>query len=322
MSDSASIEYGPVRTARQDEHHNAFTDLCRFRDRYFLAFRSCPEGHQVAIARIVILASDDGNRWDEVYSFDVPHRDPRDPHFLVFKDRLFVYTGTWLVRKDEPLDLNEHLGYAVWTDDGEAWEGPTPLEGTYGHYVWRAATHGNLAFLCGRRRHGFEANIESERSPATIEGAMLESEDGLVWRFRAFFDETYGDETAFLFEDDGSVLAIARDGAGERARVCRSSPSLDTWTRAPLDRNVAGPMIERWGDRYLVGGRKYGVDRVPSMMLYWLFDDRLEEVVELPSGGDCSYPGFVAKDETHGLLSYYSSHEGPTSIYVTDVRVV
>lgn len=315
-----TINHGEIQTVYQDANHNAFTDLCRFGDRFYLAFRSCPEGHRVAIASIIILASVDGKEWTEAFSFHVPDRDPRDPHFLEFDGRLLVYTGTWLVREDKPLNLNEQLGYAAWTDDGETWEGPALLEGTYGHYIWRAAAYGDRAYLCGRRRRGFESEIEAEQTPATIESAMLESEDGLVWWFRAYFDETDGDETAFLFEENGSILAIGRDGTGKRARVCRSDPPWDTWTRTSLDRNVGGPLLAQWGNHYLAGGRKYGVNR-ESMMLYWLVGDQLKEVLELPSGGDCSYPGFVPLGEEHGLLSYYSSHEGPSSIYLTELQL-
>ena len=35
----------------------------------------------------------------------------------------------------------------------------------------------------------------------------------------------------------------------------------------------------------------------------------------LPSAGDTSYPGLVRKDDTL-LVSYYSSHEGSTAIYL------
>ena len=84
------------------------------------------------------------------------------------------------------------------------------------------------------------------------------------------------------------------------------------WTSAYLDRNVGGPLLARWGDRYLVGGRKIKADDTRMTSLYWLHEDALHEAVELPSGGDCSYPGFVALSEERGLLSYYSSHEGST----------
>jgi hypothetical protein len=46
----------------------------------------------------------------------------------------------------------------------------------------------------------------------------------------------------------------------------------------------------------------------------------LTEALALPSGGDTSYAGMVIKD---GILwvSYYSSHEGKTSVYLATVKV-
>ncbi|HDJ04593.1 MAG TPA: hypothetical protein ENF85_01200 [Candidatus Bathyarchaeota archaeon] len=67
--------------------------------------------------------------------------------------------------------MNRHLGYAVWSEDGWRWHGPQMLDGTYGHYVWRAAAYGGKAYLCGRRKHQF---AEGE---AVLESVMLESED-------------------------------------------------------------------------------------------------------------------------------------------------
>ena len=58
------------------------------------------------------------------------------------------------------------------------------------------------------------------------------------------------------------------------------------------------------------------------MSLLWLDvkTGRLTEFLKLPSGGDCSYPGLVLHE---GLLwvSYYSSHEGKTSIYLAKVQL-
>ena len=47
---------------------------------------------------------------------------------------------------------------------------------------------------------------------------------------------------------------------------------------------------------------------------------RLRECLTLPSGGDTSYAGLVWHD---GLLwvSYYSSHEEKTAIYLAKVKV-
>ena len=40
-----------VRRVFHNGRHNAFTDLVRFRDRFYLTFRSCPDGSIIAIGR-------------------------------------------------------------------------------------------------------------------------------------------------------------------------------------------------------------------------------------------------------------------------------
>ena len=329
MPGPPSIRIDAVHQAFNDRNHNAFTDLCRFKDNFYLTFRSCPDGHSVSdTARIIVLASEDAREWTQVTTFSVPHRDTRDPHFLIFKDRLFVYTGTWLATPEGiQRSYNDHLGYATWSEDGQTWHGPRLLEGTYGHYVWRAAAHGDRAYLCGRRWKAFAAGVRGESDRDRIQAVMLETDDGLVWRHAALFTEDFGSETAFLFEDDGSVLALARGAASLSARICRSRPPYSEWTRTELDRNVGGPLITKWGERYLVGGRNYLNPEGHTTALYWLIDDVLHPAAELPSGGDNSYPGFVPLSDTKGLLSFYSSHEGsgsglaPSAIYLAELSL-
>lgn len=322
-----TVEVASIRKAFDNGQHNAFTDLCRYRDRYFLTFRSCPDGHGVnPTSSIIVLASNDTKTWDEVYRFSVAKRDVRDPHFLIFDDKLFVYTGAWYCGDSAPehYEMNQHLGFAAWSEDGDTWHGPKMLEGTYGHYVWRAAAHDGKAYLCGRRKHHFaETNTREERD-ALVESALLESEDGLVWRTAGLFQERYGDETAFLFESDGSILAVARCGGGRPAEICRSQAPYKDWQRTTLDRYIGGPLLVKWGEDTLVGGRST-LSGAAKTSLCWLVDDQLHEFAELPSGGDNSYPGFVAIDGNHALVSYYSSHERDadgktiTAIYLADL---
>ena len=321
-----------VRRVFWNGEHNAFTDLIRWNDRFFLTFRSCPDGHMVfPTAKIVVLESDDAKSWEKVYEFSVPKRDTRDPHFLDFKGKLFIYTGTWYcgdsAPKREDYDMNTHLGFGVWTEDGTKWSVPQQLEGTYGHYIWRATAHDGKAYLCGRRRHGYAAG-NGERG--LIESAMLESEDGLHWRFTGLFQDTKGDETDFLFEPDGQVVALVRN---KESTLNRSRPPYQKWERKNLGVYIGGPMLTRWGGRYLIGGRKMDYDkeakaRKARTVLYWLKkDDSLQQIAMLPSGGDNSYPGFVELSPKKGLLSWYSSHEKDkngktiTAIYMADLVV-
>ncbi len=328
-ADVPHVRVTNIRRVFHNGEHNAFTDLVRFKDRFYLTFRSCPDGHAVhPTASVIILASDDAQTWQTVHRFRVEERDTRDPHFLVFRGKLFVYTGTWYSGASTippaEYDLNLHLGYAAWSEDGATWHSPVMLEGTFGHYVWRASTFGDKAYLCGRRKLGFDVTPRGEGRK--VESLMLESEDGLVWRKRAVFQEIEGDETASLFEADGSVVAIGRRGGGN-AQLLRSTPPYTNWVRKDLDRYIGGPLLARWGDRYVVGGRKSIGQQGPKTSMYWLVDDRLHEFAELPSGGDTSYPGFVALSPTSAIMSWYSSHEKDadgrtiTAIYMADLQI-
>ncbi len=319
-----------VRRVFFNGEHNAFTDLVRFQGKIYLTFRSCPDGHMVhPSASIIILRSDDAREWEQVHRFQVKKRDTRDPHFLVFKDRLFVYTGTWYSGEKtispSDYDLNKHLGYAAWSDDGTQWHSPVMLEGTFGHYIWRASQFEGRAYLCGRRKRDFDVRPRGEGP--TVQSLMLESDDGLIWRKRAVFQEDRGDETAFLFEANGDVLAIGRCG-GKNAQLLRSRPPYKQWQRQDLDRYIGGPLLAKWGDRYVVGGRHNTSGRGAKTSLCWLQDDQLHEFAELPSGGDNSYPGLLPLSSTRAIVSWYSSHEKDdagktiTAVYMADLEIV
>ncbi|MEQ1830279.1 MAG: hypothetical protein ABL921_30255 [Pirellula sp.] len=327
--DFPKVDVTNIRRVFHNGEHNAFTDLVRFRNRYYLTFRSCPDGHMVhPTSTIIVLASDDLKEWKQVHRFGVAKRDTRDPHFLVFRDRLFVYTGTWysgdktLPRDD--YDLNMHLGYAAWSADGEQWNGPVMLEGTFGHYIWRASTFGDKAYLCGRRKVQFQVLPRSERRE--VESVMLESDDGLIWRKRSLFQATGGDETASQFLKDGSLLAIGRRG-NNPAQVIRSRPPFDVWERRDLDRYIGGPLLASWNGKWVVGGRKSIGEAGPKTSMYWLRDDTLHEFAELPSAGDNSYPGFLELGPERAVMSWYSTHEKDeagkqiTAIYLADLAI-
>ena len=299
-----------VRRIFYNGEHNAFTDLVKFNDQYYLTFRSCPDGHMVhPTASVIILVSDDLKSWEQVHRFRVQKRDTRDPHFLVFRNRLFVYTGTWYSGETTlppaKWDMNQHLGFAAWSDDGKNWTSPVMLEGTFGHYIWRAATYNGTAYLCGRRKTGFEMKARGEGT--AVQSIMLESDDGLIWRKRAVFQEERGDETAFQFLADGSILGIGRR-ARSNAEILRSSPPWTDWKRTDLPFRIGGPLLVKWNDYWVVGGRKYAAEGARTAM-YWLVGDELRQFAELPSGGDTSYPGFLQLSSRQAFMTWYSSHE-------------
>ncbi len=54
----------------------------------------------------------------------------------------------------------------------------------------------NTAYLCGRRKIEFEVGPKGEG--VQVQSVMLASEDGLIWRKHALFQEIQGDEPPFV----------------------------------------------------------------------------------------------------------------------------
>ncbi len=71
-----------IRRAFSNGEHNAFTDLISWKGKFYLTFRTCPDGHGVhPTSSIIVLSSTDAKTWEKAFQFSVPKRDVRDSHF-------------------------------------------------------------------------------------------------------------------------------------------------------------------------------------------------------------------------------------------------
>ena len=67
-------------------------------------------------------------------------------------------------------------------------------------------------------------------------------------------------------------------------------------------------------------GARMGSYGKPETVLARMTATNYDTVLRLPSAGDCSYPGLVWHDELL-WISYYSTHEEKTQIYLAKVDV-
>ena len=84
---------------------------------------------------------------------------------------------------------------------------------------------------------------------------------------------------------------------------------------------IGGPALLRLPDARLIAGVRLYEGKVRTSLVQ--IDEntgKLTELLALPSGGDSSYPGLVWHEGTL-FMSYYSSHEGKTAIYLARVRL-
>lgn len=298
-------------------NHNAFTDICIFQGTYYLCFRSCPDGHDIASsAFIVVLKSSDGVSWVHAYNFSIDGRDPRDPHFIEFQSRLYIFTGTWSMA--HRYNVNYHLGYMVSTTDGVNWSPPLVMQGTMGMYIWRPLLVNDRVYLTCRKN---PPGADSEG--AHTESWLLSSFDCKNWKLDFRIQDVEGDECAPLLINQAEMLILGRRFNDLNSSLIRVNIQNKTVNTIQLDYSVGGPLMFRLGGRVYVSGRKIVQGLQPITVVWELIDGRMIELFQLPSIGDNGYPGFVPTHSSGGLLSYYSSHGGlkdnTASIYVAKI---
>ncbi|MCX7667283.1 MAG: hypothetical protein N2112_17265, partial [Gemmataceae bacterium] len=129
----------------------------------------------------------------------------------------------------------------------------------------------------------------------------------------------YPNETSIVFEGDTAYCLLRRDGAGPKLNTALlgiAQAPYTKWEWKDLGVQIGGPhMIQLPDGRWLAAVRL--LDKKVRTSLCWLDpkEGKLTEFLTLPSGGDTSYPGLVLYQDQL-WMSYYSSHEGKTSIYL------
>ena len=136
------------------------------------------------------------------------------------------------------------------------------------------------------------------------------------------FDDGQPNETSIVFQPDETALCLLRrDGNPASAKLGVARPPYTDWQWRDLGVKIGGPHMIRLPDgRVVAAVRLY--DTSVRTSLTWVDPEsgRLSEFLKLPSGGDTGYAGLAWHD---GVLwvSYYSSHQGQTCVYLAQVRI-
>ncbi|MEO3774802.1 sialidase family protein [Micromonospora sp. B9E7] len=286
--------------------HSAFTDLVRYAGNWFCAFREA-RTHLSPDGVIRILTSTDGRSWSTATVLRQDGVDLRDPRFVARPGgRLHLLAAAAVG------DPSKTFQTVTWQSaDGYAWGDPVPV-GEPGVWVWRAAWHDGAMYGVGY----------ATREPRFAR--LYRSTDGVdlqPW-VPVLFEGGYPNESGLVFTPDGTAFCLLRrDGVGATAQLGRALPPYRDWSWTDLGVQVGGPTLLRLPDgRLLAGVRLHDGEVRTAICAVDPQRGELTELVALPSGGDTSYPGLVWHD---GLLwvSYYSSHEERTCVYLAEVRL-
>jgi hypothetical protein len=307
QQNSPKPELLDVRKIWDGAPHNAFTDLLRFKDRWFCVFRE-GQAHIAPDGVLRVLSSTDGDTWISESQVAMAGAGLRDAKICSTPDGKLMLSGAGVF---PPGGKVRHQTFAWFSTDGRTWSEPQAI-GDPDFWIWRVTWQKERAWGIGY---------------ATREESMIRlysSADGKSFETHLATLREGGEpnEGSILFLEDGTALCLLRrDGKGNMALLGTAKAPYQEWTWKDLGLKVGGPQLLLLPDgRIVASGRLYNGGAHTG--LFWLDpkEGKATEFLKLPSGGDTSYPGLVFHE---GLLwvSYYSSHEGKTSIYRAKVRL-
>ncbi len=296
-----------VRKVWDAAPHNAFTDLVRFQGAWYCVFRE-GQGHVSPDGALRVLTSTDGEKWDSAALITSPDSDLRDAKISITPAGELMLAGAGALHDKSQ---HTHQSLAWFSKDGRSWSEPHKI-GDPNFWLWRIVWHRDKAYAVG---YGCGQDNRSIRLYKSDDGKKFET---LVERLDV---DGYPNETALVFDGDTCYCLLRRDDQPNSGQIGISKPPYTNWQWKDLGVRLGGPQMLRLEDgRYVAAVRLY--DGGSRTSLVWVDPEtaKLTEFLKLPSGGDNSYPGLVMHD---GLLwvSYYSSHEGKTSIYLAKVKL-
>ncbi len=318
------------------QNANNNLDVVQFQDRTFLAWRTAPT-HFASADTVMYVASEGADGWRFEGSFALG-TDVREPRFLALGDKLFLYFAVLgsdpFAFEPQGMKVTEYHGPGDWDEPEDLYEP--------GFIPWRAKVIGDKAYLIGYV--GGENIYENNGDPirihflTTTDGRTLEP----VVEGQPVVQEGGGSETDFTFLDDGTLVAVTRDEAGDAefgfgSKICRAEAGdLGNWTCKPDPKKYDSPLVFRHqGDVWLVGRRnvtedgnydlgadelsladqadKYEVDYSfkPKRCALWKVDPddlAVTFVTDLPSRGDTCFASELQKSDHLFTIYNYSSY--------------
>jgi hypothetical protein len=256
-----------------------------------------------------VIVSKDGEKWRSAALLTSDDSDLRDAKINVTPDGRLMLAGAEAMHDRSKYS---HQSLAWFSKDGRAWSKAHEV-GDQDFWLWRTTWRKGKAYGFGYGTSKRKGSIRLYRSD---NGSTFEV---LV---KNAFDKGYPNETSIVFLPDETALCLLRrDGNLNTAQLGKAKPPYRKWTWKDLGVRIGGPHFIRLPDgRFVAVVRR--LDGRVRTSIHWLDPEKgaLTECLKLPSRSDTSYAGLVWHE---GLLwvSYYSSHEGKTSIYLAKIRI-
>ena len=308
------------------QRSNNNLDIVKYKDRYYLGFRTAPTHFASAKTVMYVISSKDLENWE--YETEIKLScDLREPKFAVYHDTLNFYcftAGTSLFSFDPRQILR------CTTTGGNKWTKPESIN-LDGFVPWRLRLKKDTLYLSAY----YGKNLYNTKHQANLR--LLYSTNAKDFKNvteKPQVDIEAAEEGEFIFDKAGNLFATVRlEGTG--ALICKADKSaIGNWTKNRVKTKYDSALLfDHNDDVYLVSRRNLDGDmdklkvrknekkrRVANLLRYSItrkvtslfkFDKEnlaLNLVSDFPSTGDNSFPGIVKLDDNNYLLMNYSSN--------------
>ncbi len=299
--------------------HNAFTDLVRYQDLFFCAFRESDNHAGGAPGTIRILFSKDGETWFNGAVVQMRGLDLRDPMLSEMPDGRLMLNVEGAIY-DQYGKFIRRNPFVAFSKNGIDW---TPLIdlGMDDDWIWRVTWKDGIGYAFVYHA----TDYQEEKIPWSIR--LVKTENGLKYdTIKSFEIPGNPSEATIRFKEDGSMVTLLRRSGN--AWIGHSSIPYDVWEWNETKTIVGGPNFlilpngKMWAAMRKVDLVMKGKEKVAytNTVLARMNEKNLFPEIVLPSGGDTGYPGMVYHNGKL-FISYYSSHERKPGIYLSLIEL-
>ena len=304
----------PSRMIWNGAKHCAFTDVIQFKGKFYCTFRESSVGHIPGKTTgegdgvVRVLCSLDGEKWESVALLQRKTFDLRDAKLSETPDgRLMVLMGG-SVYVDQKL-VKRIVQVSFSDENGQNFSAPKNVEIDPAirsdlDWLWRVTWHEGV---------GYGVVYQPITSDWKI--FLVKTTDGVHYQNVTQLDVPgRPNEATVRFTPTGEMQMLIRREAGDCGAYFGTAKAPFTdWTFVNCGTSLGGPNFIYLPDgRILAGGRVNGKTGIGFLEK----DGHFKLYSILPSAGDNSYPGFTIRDGKV-YVTYYSSHEGNTAIYLS-----
>jgi hypothetical protein len=299
--------------------HNALTDLIFFQNRWFCVFRESNKHVKGNNGRLRLLSSTDGTNWTSTHLFEEEGVDLRDPKLSITPNGhlMLLSGGTHYNKYGTYINRQPRAAFSA---DAVKWT-PFFLILKEHEWLWRVTWHLDTAYGISYRY-----SDPTKRKQEWI-ATLYSSRDGVHYNpITQLNIPGYPNEATIQFLSSNEMIALVRREKknNDHAWIGTSAPPFSRWEWSETEHYFGGPNFivlpdqHMWAAGRIVQSTPYGL--MEKTVLAKMERDSIHPELILPSAGDTSYPGMVFQN---GLLwiSYYSSHEEKTSIYLAKVQL-